>query len=62
MHSPGSNKKNTKILDMQASIPGTFNSQVQWWKASDLYFTIFSVCNMFKNNKNIVLAQCYPWL
>jgi len=29
MHSLGSNKKKTKILDMKESIPGIFNSQVQ---------------------------------
>jgi len=46
---------------MKAGIPGIFNSQ-PWWKASNLYCTIFSVCNMLKNNKNIVFAQCYPWL
>jgi len=49
-------------LDIKTSIPGIFKSQVQWWKASDLYHNIFSVCNMFRNNKNIVFAQCYSWL
>jgi len=45
MNSPGSNEKNTNILDMKAGIPGIFNSQ-PWWKASDLYHTIFSkICS-----------------
>jgi hypothetical protein len=57
MHSLGINEKNTKILDMKAGIRGIFSSQVQLWKTSDLYHTIFSACNIFKKQQKYCICS-----